>query len=140
MGVSCPLVIKMKVVLAILAVVAAANAAPATILTGGAIPIDGGYPYTDALGFSIPKTVPLTTYSHAPITYPLGLPALSYSGLPALSYSHLPAIAPLTYAAVPAIQGGYVAKTPGATHIAPLPAGIGFASHHINLAEAPGTE
>merc|ERR1712179_718107 len=86
MGVTCPLIIKMKVVLAVLAVAAAANAAPATILTGGAIPIDGGYPYTDALGFSIPKTVPLTTYSHAPITYPLGLPALSYSGLPAPSY------------------------------------------------------
>merc|ERR1711887_126791 len=122
MGVICPLIIKMKVALAILAIASAANAAPATFLTGGVIPIDGGYPYTDALGFS--------TYSH-PFTYSAGLP---------LTYSHLPAIAPLTYAVAPAIQGGYVAKTPGATHIAPLPAGIGFASHHINLAEAPGTE
>merc|ERR1711874_740369 len=118
-------VIKMKDVLAVLAVAAAANAAPATILTGGAIPIDGGYPYTDALGFDINKHIPLATYSHA---------------LSPITYTGLPAIAPLTYAAVPAIQGGYVAKTPGATHIAPLPAGIGFASHHINLAEAPGTE
>merc|ERR1712215_321281 len=133
MGVTCPLIIKMKVVLAVLAVATAANAAPATFLTGGAIPIDGGYLYTDALGFSVPRTVPLTTYSHAPMTYSTGLSALSYSALPA--------IAPLTYNIAPAaVAPGYVAQTPGATHIAPLPAGIGYASHHINLAEAPGTE
>merc|ERR1711970_23222 len=124
MGVICPLIIKMKVALAILAIASAANAAPATFLTGGVIPIDGGYPYTDALGFS--------TYSHAPITYSTGLSALSYSALPA--------IAPLTYNIAPAVAPGYVAQTPGATHIAPLPAGIGYASHHINLADAPGTE
>merc|ERR1712215_118198 len=132
MGVTCSLVINMKVVLAVPAVATAANAAPATFLTGGAIPIDGGYPYTDALGFSVPRTVPLTTYSHAPITYSTGLSALSYSALPA--------IAPLTYNIAPAVAPGYVAQTPGATHIAPLPAGIGYASHHINLADAPGTE
>merc|ERR1712142_935121 len=126
----------MKVVLAVLAVAAAANAAPATILTGGAIPIDGGYPHTDALGFDIPKGLPHTTYKVGSAIAPL------------TTYSHLPAISPLTYslpavapiALAPAVAPGYVAKTPGATHIAPLPAGIGYASHHINLAAAPGTE
>merc|ERR1711970_1395759 len=126
------LIIKMKVVLAVLAVASVASAAPHLILGGGAIPIDGGYPYTDALGFSVPRTVPLTSYTHAPITYSTGLSALSYSALPA--------IAPLTYNIAPAVAPGYVAQTPGATHIAPLPAGIGYASHHINLADAPGTE
>merc|ERR1711872_320337 len=129
----------------VLAVAAAANAAPATILTGGAIPVDGGYPYTDALGFDIPHGLPLTTYTAGAAIAPL-----TYSHLPAyspLTYSHLPAYSPLTYSlpavapiAVPAVAGGYVAKTPGATHIAPLPAGIGYASHHINLAAALGTE
>merc|ERR1712121_117979 len=137
MGVSRPLVIKMKVVLAVLALAAAASAAPATLLTGAAIPIDGGYPYTDALGFSINKQLPITTYSH-------GLSPLTYTGFPGLTYSGLPAVAPLTYniapIVAPVVAPGYVAKTPGATHIAPLPAGIGYASHHINLAEAPGTE
>merc|ERR1712142_1427162 len=127
----------MKVVLAVLAVAAAANAAPATILTGGAIPIDGGYPHTDALGFDIPKGLPLTTYKVGSAVAPL----TTYSHLPArspLTYSHFPAISPLTYslpAVAPiALAPGYVAQTPGATHIAPLPAGIGYASHHINLA------
>ncbi|CAL4125232.1 unnamed protein product, partial [Meganyctiphanes norvegica] len=118
-----PLVIKMKVVLAILAVAAAAQAAPAPepFLGGAAIPIDAGYPYTDALGFSFPRGLPLTTYAHGAVA-------------PAITYSNLP------YAAFPAVHPGYVAKTPGATHIAPLPAGIGYASHHFNLAAAPGTE
>ncbi|CAL4169368.1 unnamed protein product [Meganyctiphanes norvegica] len=127
----------MKVVLAILAFAAAAQAAPHTILGGAAISIDGGYPYTDALGFNIPNALPLT-YSHTPLAYS-HLPAIS-----PLTYSHFPAVAPayapLTYAVAPAVHPGYVAKTPGATHIAPLPAGIGYASHHINLASAPGTE
>merc|ERR1711970_1244506 len=92
------LIIKMKVVLAVLAVASVASAAPHLILGGGAIPIDGGYPYTDALGFSVPRTVPLTTYSHAPITYSTGLSALSYSALPA--------IAPLTYNIAPAVAPG----------------------------------
>ncbi|XP_066951532.1 uncharacterized protein [Macrobrachium rosenbergii] len=36
---------------------------------------------------------------------------------------------------------GYVAKTLGSEHVAPLPAGsANFASHHINVAKAPGTE
>merc|ERR1719308_601119 len=102
----------MKVVLAVLAVAAAANAAPATLIGGAAIPIDGGYPYTDALGFDIPKALPVSP----------------------LTYSHIPA--PITYSVGTAVHPGYVAKTPGATHIAPLPAGIGYASHHINLPDA----
>merc|ERR1719370_49961 len=132
----------MKVILAVLALAVAANAAPATVLSGAAIPIDGGYPYTDALGFDIPKTLPLT-YSHLPAVAPITYTNLGYSNLGAispLSYSHLPAIAPVTYAVAPAVAPGYVAKTPGATHIAPLPAGLGYASHHINLAAAPGSE
>merc|ERR1719308_444828 len=113
----------MKVVLAVLAVAAAANAAPATLIGGAAIPIDGGYPYTDALGFDIPKALPLT-YSH--------ISPLTYSNISPLTYSHIPA--PITYSVGTAVHPGYVAKTPGATHIAPLPVGIGYASHHINLA------
>merc|ERR1719308_166203 len=114
----------MKVVLAVLAVADAANAAPATLIGGAAIPIDGGYPYTDALGFDIPKALPVSP--------------LTYSHISPLTYSHLPP--PITYSVGTAVHPGYVAKTPGATHIAPLPAGIGYASHHINLADAPGTE
>lgn len=38
------------------------------------------------------------------------------------------------------VQAGYVAKTPGVTHVAPLPEGLGYASHHLNLQPAPGTE
>ena len=33
---------------------------------------------------------------------------------------------------------GYVAVTPGAKHVAPLP--YAGASHHVNLAKAPGTK
>merc|ERR1712126_159868 len=44
-----------------------------------------------------------------------------------------------------AVVPGYVAKTPGATHTAPLPVGpagesIGYASHHLNLDAAPGSK
>ncbi|KAK3857224.1 hypothetical protein Pcinc_036507 [Petrolisthes cinctipes] len=38
------------------------------------------------------------------------------------------------------IQPGYVAKTLGAEHYAPLPEGLGYASHHINVAPAPGSD
>ncbi|XP_069980237.1 uncharacterized protein [Penaeus vannamei] len=38
------------------------------------------------------------------------------------------------------VQPGYVAQTKGSTHIAPLPSGLGYASHHINVADAPGTQ
>merc|ERR1711962_436064 len=141
MGSVHPLITTMKVVLAVLALAVAANAAPATLIGGSAIPIDGGYPYTDALGFSIPKGV-----AHATVDVSKKVVApLTYSHLP-LTYSHFPALSPITYSALPtvalapAVAPGYVAKTPGATHIAPLPAGIGYASHHINLAAAPGTE
>lgn len=50
-------------------------------------------------------------------------------------------VVPITYkaAAVAAVEPGYVAKTPGSVHKADLPAGLGFASHHINLQPAPGT-
>lgn len=40
----------------------------------------------------------------------------------------------------PIIQPGYVAQTRGSEHRAPLPAAIGYASHHINIAPAPGTK
>ena len=35
-------------------------------------------------------------------------------------------------------HGGYVAITPGAKHVAPLP--YAGASHHVNLAKAAGTK
>merc|ERR1719193_773036 len=116
----------MKVVLAVLVLAAAANAAPATLI-GGVIG-----------GAAIPKGVKLTKLKTAAVA------PLTYSHLPAfspLAYSHI--ASPITYSALPtvavapAVAPGYVAKTPGATHIAPLPAGIGYASHHINLAAAP---
>lgn len=48
----------------------------------------------------------------------------------------------MPYSAVytPVVQPGYVAKTPGAEHYAPLPEGLAYASHHINVNKAPGTE
>lgn len=51
------------------------------------------------------------------------------------------ASAPAVVAVQPiqAIQPGYVAATRGAVHIAPLPGNTPLASHHLNLAPAPGT-
>merc|ERR1711962_841485 len=97
MGSVHPLITTMKVVLAVIALAAAANAAPTTLIGGAAIPIDGGYPYTDALGFDIPKALPLTTYSAAVA------PLTTYSHLPAISpltSSHFPAYSPITYSAL----------------------------------------
>ncbi|KAF2359180.1 Adult cuticle protein 1 [Trinorchestia longiramus] len=37
------------------------------------------------------------------------------------------------------LPAGYVAKTRGVTHQAPLPEGLGYASYHINVKPAPGT-
>ncbi|XP_037068238.1 uncharacterized protein LOC119089584 isoform X2 [Pollicipes pollicipes] len=76
----------------------------------------------------------------------LGLPA-TYSGLHAVAYSapavHIqPQIT--TYSLNPIAHEvnyahpGYVAVTPGAKHVAPLP--YAGASHHVNLANAPGTK
>ena len=67
---------------------------------------------------------------------------ISYSqyGAVPLPY-HYPAyqVAPVHYATYPVVHPGYVAKTPGAEHYAPLPAGLAYASHHINNKPAPGT-
>lgn len=60
----------------------------------------------------------------------------SYGVLP----YHVPFSAGVVPYAVPVVHPGYVAKTPGATHIAPLPEGLAYASHHINAAPAPGTK
>ncbi|XP_076038792.1 uncharacterized protein LOC143023991 [Oratosquilla oratoria] len=53
-------------------------------------------------------------------------------------------VQPLTYVApvlkAAPIHPGYVAVNPGATHIAPLPEGLAYASHHVNLEKAPGSE
>merc|ERR1712121_515852 len=97
-----PLITTMKVVLAVLALAAAANAAPTTLIGGAAVPIDGGYPYTDALGFDIPKTLPLT-YSHLPLTYS-NISPLTYSLTSPLTYSHIPA--PIPYSALPSVAVG----------------------------------
>ena len=52
----------------------------------------------------------------------------------------VPQPSPVVYSAAPEIEPGYVAKTPGSEHLADLPVGLGYASHHINLQKAPGTE
>ncbi|KAK8383050.1 hypothetical protein O3P69_011516 [Scylla paramamosain] len=44
------------------------------------------------------------------------------------------------YVSYSVVQPGYVAKTPGAEHYAPLPEGLAYASHHINIRPAAGTE
>ena len=79
------------------------------------------------------------TFYNLPLTYSSGLPittGLTY-GTP-LTYSAFNTL-PLTsfrYAqpvvAATAIQPGYFAQNPGATHVAPLPQGLAYASHHIN--------
>merc|ERR1719187_572229 len=87
-----------------------------------------GLPLTSYSGL---PGLPITTYSG--LTGLTGLPLTTYSGLP---LSTIKTITPISYT-VP--HPGYVAKTPGSTHIAPLPAGLGYASHHINLTPAAGT-
>merc|ERR1719244_585121 len=96
----------MKVVLAVLLLVAAASAAPWGVypyssgllpysagvlpytthavapISTNAIPIDGGYPYTDALGFS---TGLANAGARVPLTY---ASPITYAG--AFPYSHLP--------------------------------------------------
>ncbi len=60
--------------------------------------------------------------------------------------NYQPAVIPTFYSVAPKaviapiVQPGYIAKTPGAEHYAPLPEGLAYASHHINLKPAPGTE
>lgn len=74
----------------------------------------------------------------------LGLASASVVPVPYTSYGASPYFyyqaAPVRYAAYPAVQPGYVAKTPGAEHYAPLSPALGYASHHINIKPAPGTE
>ena len=76
---------------------------------------------------------------------------LSLLGLASAYVVQLPAQVPLPlayhsplsvvpYISYPVVQPGYVAKTPGAEHYAPLPEGLAYASHHINIGPAPGTE
>ncbi|KAA0203978.1 hypothetical protein HAZT_HAZT004563 [Hyalella azteca] len=48
-------------------------------------------------------------------------------------------VVPQTYSAA-GLPSGYVAKNLGVTHEAPLPEGLGYASYHINVRPAPGTE
>ncbi|XP_045113820.1 uncharacterized protein LOC123506045 [Portunus trituberculatus] len=72
----------------------------------------------------------------------LGLASAYVVQLPAqaplpLTYHSPWSVVPYVY---PVVQPGYVAKTPGAEHYAPLPEGLAYASHHINIRPAAGTE
>lgn len=97
------------------------------------------------LGAASAAVVPLTytagTYPFAGgfVPYNAGVFPFSAGVLP---YSY--GVQPITYVAKPVtthvVQPGYVAQTKGSTHIAPLPSGLGYASHHINVADAPGTQ
>merc|ERR1712198_367146 len=96
-----PIIINMKVVLAVLLLVAAASAAPRGVVpySAGLFPytaavapvntkvvnIDGGWPYTDAEGFS---TGLQNVGARIPITYGAGIAPITYSG--AFPYSGLP--------------------------------------------------
>nr|XP_045600701.1 uncharacterized protein LOC123759613 [Procambarus clarkii] len=100
--------------------------------TAGNFPYTAGViPYTAGV---IPNTANVLPYTGGVIPY-AGVAHSGY-GFPSV-YS-----VPVQYKPVEAkvVQPGYVAKTPGSTHIAPLPAGLGYASHHINVAPAPGTQ
>ncbi|XP_068207617.1 uncharacterized protein [Palaemon carinicauda] len=111
----------MKAVLALCFLGAASAAYIPLTYNAGVIPYRGAFP--QATGF-----LPIST-GVIPNQPSLGLPATYSLGAPAFT----------TYQVAPA--PGYVAKTLGSEHIAPLPAGsANFASHHINVARAPGTE
>lgn len=94
----------------------------------------GFFPYTAGV---LPYNAGVLPYSGGVLPYSAGVFPYNYGTLPTM-YS----FAPVQYKAVQTsvLAPGYVAKTPGAEHIAPLPAGLGYASHHINLAKAPGTK
>jgi len=126
-------IIIMKAVLA-LCFVAVANAAviPTIYTTGGAI--------TTGLTTGI-----TTGYRTGVLPYSAGIIPYTAGALPAVNYGVLPTtyVAPQTIQLQPVqtnvVAPGYVARTPGSEHVAPLPSGLGYASHHINLAKAPGT-
>ncbi|XP_064082127.1 uncharacterized protein LOC135198480 [Macrobrachium nipponense] len=123
----------MKAVLALCFLSVATAAIIPFPYTAGVLPYSGGVIPSGGI-LPLSAGVLPTTYGALPTTY---------SALPT-TYGVLPT----TYVAAPQIQTvqasvvapGYVAKTPGSEHIAPLPAGLGYASHHINLAKAPGTQ
>ncbi|XP_076038785.1 uncharacterized protein LOC143023987 [Oratosquilla oratoria] len=81
--------------------------------------------------------------SQAQVVVPYVGGVLPYAaGVPVVAHSPYRLHYPVRYVApaVPVVKSavvhpGYVAKTPGSTHIAPLPKGLAYASHHINLPE-----
>ncbi|ROT68340.1 putative elastin a [Penaeus vannamei] len=98
----------MKAVLALCLLGAASAAVVPLTYTAGTYPFAGGF-------------VP---YNAARFPFSAGVLPYSYG------------VQPITYVAKPVttqvVQPGYVAQTKGSTHIAPLPSGLGYASHHIN--------
>ncbi|XP_077285914.1 uncharacterized protein LOC143911064 [Arctopsyche grandis] len=64
-------------------------------------------------------------------SFPFAYPAFGFSA--PLAYFTQPQVV------APIVQPGYVAATRGSLHIAPLPDNTPYASHHLNLAPAPGT-
>ncbi|XP_068207616.1 uncharacterized protein [Palaemon carinicauda] len=112
----------MKAVLALCFLGVASAAYIPMTYNAGMIPQATGFlPMTPMTAGMIPNQPSMIL----PATYSLGTPAFT-------TYQVSAAVAPAP---------GYVAKTLGSEHVAPLPAGsANFASHHINVAKAPGTE
>merc|ERR1712121_488351 len=108
---------KMKVILALCFLGAASAAVIPLTYTSGIVPQAAGY-----IPYNSPGIIPYTGGAFPTV----------YTGTPIVSTYQVAAINPV---------GGYVAKTLGNEHWAPLPAGsANFASHHINMAKAPGTK
>lgn len=84
------------------------------VLVGVVVADDDDFRYVFPAGYPVP-----TTYNFGPVPGPV------------FPYAYTVPVKP--------VQPGYVAQTIGTEHRAPLPAGGAYASHHINIAPAPGT-
>lgn len=145
----------MKVAALFLTLVAASTAAPAFYTASyspavsyntvpvsyNAVPIS----YTAASSSYVPvaysaASSPVYTYRYDVPATPVAYSSQTYVQPSPVFYS-APVVqaAPAAVSYSAAVQPGYVAKTKGSEHYAPLPEGLGYASHHINLQNAPGT-
>nr|XP_027224108.1 uncharacterized protein LOC113816268 [Penaeus vannamei] len=98
----------MKAVLALLLLGAASAAVVPLTYTAGTYPFAGGF---------VPYNAGVFPFSAGVLPYSYGVQPITYVAKPVTTH---------------VVQPGYVAQTKGSTHIAPLPSGLGYASHHIN--------
>merc|ERR1712170_228774 len=141
----------MKTIFAVLALAVAASAAPLTLIS----PLNynavvrqlthtGIAPLTYT-GATSPVVSPITYTAGtspvvSPITYTAGTSPVFTSNVVSPITRNL--LTPITYSVAPkvvttnVVQPGYFAQNPGATHVAPLPEGLAYASHHINNEQA----